>query len=147
MDWFCKTFDKLTKDELYALLHLRAEVFVVEQDCPYQDVDNKDKNAIHVFAEKNAEIVAYARILKPGDYFQETCIGRIVTKQTLRGTGLGRELVKKSIEYIEAHFKTNTIHISAQTHLKRYYESFGFIQDGAEYLEDNIPHIGMTRSK
>jgi len=147
MDWFYKTYNELSKDELYALLRLRAEVFVVEQDCPYQDVDNKDQKAVHVFAIKDGEVMAYARILKAGDYFMETGIGRVVTKQTHRGAGLGIELMKKSIEYVDAHFDTKTIHISAQTHLKKYYQSFGFKQVGVEYLEDNIPHIGMRRKK
>lgn len=147
MDWFYKTYEELTKDELYALLHLRAEVFVVEQDCPYQDVDNKDQKAIHVFVVKDTEVIAYARIFRTGDYFEETAIGRVTTKQSYRGTGLGKELMEKSITYIDTHFDSDTIHISAQTHLKKYYESFGFKQVGEGYLEDDIPHIGMLRYK
>ncbi len=145
MDWFYKTYKELTKDELYALLRLRAEVFVVEQDCPYQDVDNKDQKAIHVFAANDTEIFAYARIFRAGDYFKETAIGRVTTNQFYRGTGLGKELMKKSIHYIDENFKSRNIHISAQTHLKKYYEDFGFKQIGKGYLEDNIPHIGMVR--
>lgn len=146
MKWFSKTYDELTKSELYALLHLRAEVFVVEQDCPYQDVDNKDQKAIHVFATDDKEVIAYARIFKAGDYFKEVAIGRVVTKISFRGTGLGRELMEKSIAYIDTNFDTRAIHISAQKHLKEYYESLGFRQIGEGYLEDGIPHIGMLRT-
>jgi len=145
MNWFSKSYDELTKAELYALLRFRAEVFVVEQDCPYQDVDNKDQQAIHIFAIDDLEVIAYARVFKAGDYFNEAAIGRVVTKQSHRGTGLGRELMKKSIDFIETHFAPKTIRISAQTYLKKYYESFGFQQIGEGYLEDNIPHIGMLR--
>ena len=147
MNWFYKTYDELSKDELYALLRLRAEVFVVEQDCPYQDVDNKDQRAIHIFASNNGEVVAYSRVFKAGDYFKETAIGRVTIKQSFRGTGLGRKLMEQSIDYIDTHFSINTIHISAQTHLKKYYQSFGFKQVGEGYLEDDIPHIGMLRNR
>ncbi len=146
MDWFYKTYDELSKDELYTLLRLRAEVFVVEQDCPYQDVDNKDQKAIHVFATQNTEVIAYSRIFKAGDYFEEVAIGRVVIKDSYRGSGLGKELMEKSIYYIDNNFNSTTIHISAQTHLKKYYESFGFTQTGEAYLEDAIPHIGMLRT-
>lgn len=147
MDWFYKTYNELSKDELYALLRLRAEVFVVEQDCPYQDVDNKDQKAIHVFASKNGKVVAYSRVFRAGDYFEETAIGRVTIKQSFRGTGLGKELMEKCIYYIDMHFDSDTIHISAQTYLKEYYQSFGFKQVGKGYLEDDIPHIGMHRKK
>lgn len=144
MDWFYKTYEKLTKDELYVLLRFRAEVFIMEQG-PYQDLDNKDQKAIHIFAVDGDEIIAYARIFRAGDYFKEASIGRVATKFSIRRTGLGKKLMEKSIAYINIHFNTKTIHISAQKRLKKYYESLGFQQIGAGYLEDGIPHIGMLR--
>ena len=146
MKWITKTYNELSKEELYSLLRLRAEVFVVEQDCPYQDVDNKDQRAIHIFASNNGEVIAYSRVFKAGDYFKETAIGRVTIKQSFRGTGLGIKLMEKSIDYIDTHFSTNAIHISAQTYLKKYYQSLGFKQVGEGYLEDDIPHIGMRRN-
>ncbi len=145
MQWKFKTYKELTKNELYSLLRLRAEVFVVEQDCPYQDVDNKDQKALHVLAIEKGEVVGYTRVFKPGDYFQETSIGRVVSKSTYRGLGLGHELMHKSIAYIEEKNISKPIRISAQSYLKKFYENFGFKQVGIEYMEDYIPHIGMLR--
>ena len=143
MQWYIKTFEALDKKELYGILRLRAAVFVVEQDCPYQDVDNKDFKAVHLFAIDKDAVVAYTRIFYPGDYFQETAIGRVVTDLAYRHTGLGKELMQKSIVYIKNHIRAKTIRISAQLYLKKFYESFGFQQVGDSYLEDGIPHIGM----
>lgn len=145
MNWSIKSFSELTKDELYSLLRLRAEVFVVEQDCPYQDVDNKDQKAYHVFAVENEEVIAYTRIFKAGDYFQEASIGRVVTKPSYRGTGLGQKLMQKTIDFIDKNNISKPIRISAQTYLIPFYESFGFKKIGIEYKEDGIPHIGMLR--
>ncbi len=145
MQWSIKTYKELTKDELYGLLRLRAAVFVVEQDCPYQDVDNKDQKALHVLAVENGEVIAYTRIFNPGDYFQETAIGRVVSNPKYRGLGLGQELMRKSLTFIEEKNIPQPIRISAQTYLKNFYENFGFKQVGIEYMEDDIPHIGMIR--
>ena len=147
MKWFYKSYDELNKKELYDILHLRAEVFVIEQDCPYQDVDNKDQKAIHVYAVEGDEMVAYARIFQPGDYFQEASIGRVVTKSPFRGTGLGQEIMQLSIKYVEENIQPKTLRISAQEYLKNFYSAFGFKQIGDSYLEDGIPHIGMLRCK
>jgi len=143
MEWYFKTYKQLTKEELYSLLRLRAEVFVVEQDCPYQDVDNKDPKAFHIFAIDNTEVVAYTRVFKAGDYFQEASIGRVVTKPSYRGTGLGQKLMQKTIDFIEKSTISKPIRISAQTYLIKFYEGYGFKKTGIEYLEDNIPHISM----
>lgn len=145
MNWITKTYNELSKEELYSLLRLRAEVFVVEQDCPYQDLDNKDKLAYHLLAIDNDEVVVYLRIFKAGDYFQEISIGRVVVKPTYRSTGLGHQAMTKAIEYIAQHNKQKAIRISAQTYLKKFYESHGFKQVGEAYLEDGLPHIGMLR--
>ncbi|SEK79439.1 ElaA protein [Aquimarina amphilecti] len=140
-----KRFDELSTSELYNVLRLRAEVFVVEQDCVYQDVDNKDQKALHVIGYKNNNIVAYTRIFDAGDYFEEASIGRVVVSETERKYGYGHDLIKKSIEAIKELYKKNDIKISAQCYLKKFYEKHNFKQIGEEYLEDGIPHIAMIR--
>ena len=141
-----KRFNELSTHELYAVLQLRAEVFVVEQDCVYQDLDNKDLNAYHVLGVLDTKIVAYARIFKPGDYFLESSIGRIVVKKEFRKFQYGYQLVQNSIQFIENNLQQNTILISAQSYLTKFYNSLGFTQVGEEYLEDGIPHIKMLKS-
>ena len=143
MIWIQKAFDELTVEELYAILQLRAEVFVVEQDCVFQDMDGKDRHSHHIMCWKDAKLVAYARILPPGISYVESSIGRIVTSPTARKKGIGRELMKRSLEALyNLHGKT-VIRIGAQYYLKGFYESFGFRQTGSIYLEDNIEHIEM----
>lgn len=140
-----KTFEELSKKELYELLQLRAEVFVVEQNCVYQDLDGKDQKALHVIGSKKDQIVAYTRIFKPGDYFKEASIGRVVVKNDERKYGYGQDIMKTSINVVEEHFGETLIHLSAQTYLKKFYNSLGFEQVGEGYLEDGIPHIGMLK--
>ena len=140
-----KKFNELSTHELYAVLQLRAEVFVVEQDCVYQDLDNKDLDAYHVLGVLDTKIVAYARIFKPGDYFLESSIGRIVVKKEFRKFQYGYQLVQNSIQFIENNLQQNTILISAQSYLTKFYNSLGFTQVGEEYLEDGIPHIKMLK--
>jgi len=143
---FTKSFSELTTTELYEILRLRSEVFVVEQDCVYQDVDNKDQKALHVIGFKNNKVVAYTRIFKPGDYFKNASIGRVVVAKNERTYGYGHVIIKHSITAIKNYFKENTIKISAQTYLKKFYESHNFKKVGEEYLEDGIPHIGMVKN-
>lgn len=138
-----KSFDQLSTTELYNILQLRSEIFVVEQDCVYQDLDYKDQIAMHLFFIKDEEIVAYTRLFKPGDYFNEASIGRVIVRENYRKDGLGHVLMKESIKTIEEHFKTQKIKIGAQTYLKKFYTSHGFNQIGEGYLEDGIPHIHM----
>ena len=140
-----KKFNELSTHELYAVLQLRAEVFVVEQDCVYQDLDNKDLDAYHVLGVLDTKIVAYARIFKPGDYFLESSIGRIVVKKEFRKFQFGYQLVLNSIQFIENNLQQNKILISAQSYLSKFYNSLGFTQVGEEYLEDGIPHIKMLK--
>ncbi|GLB52932.1 ElaA protein [Neptunitalea chrysea] len=142
-----KVFNELTINELYAILQLRSEVFVVEQDCVYQDIDDKDQKAFHLIGEDEGKVVAYTRIFKPGDYFEYSSIGRVVVKQTKRRFGYGHDIIKASIEFIVAELAATTIKISAQEYLKDFYESHGFLQVGEGYLEDGIPHIGMLYYK
>ena len=142
-----KSFGALTAAELYDILRIRSEVFVVEQDCVYQDIDGKDQKALHVIGTRNDEIVAYTRIFKPGDYFEEASIGRVVVNPTERKYGYGKEIMRASIIAIEMHFKVDVIKLSAQLYLERFYHTLGFDQVGDGYLEDGIPHIGMVRKK
>ena len=140
-----KSFEQLLSSELYEILRLRAAVFVVEQDCVYQDIDNKDQKALHIIGSKNNKIVAYARILDQGVYFEEAAIGRVIIAQTERQFGYGHELVDTSIAGIYKNFGTKTIKISAQKHLEKFYQQHGFITIGQEYIEDGIPHIAMVK--
>ncbi len=146
MDFQVKTFDQLTISQLYDLLQLRSEVFVVEQDCVYQDIDGKDQKALHVLGYKDDELVAYTRVFGPGYYFENASIGRVVVKESDRKFGYGYELMKASIDAVDHHFKVTAITISAQTYLKKFYNNLGFQQVGEGYLEDGIPHIRMDKN-
>ena len=143
MEFLVKSFTELTTSELYQILQLRSEVFVVEQDCVYQDIDYKDQKALHVLGFKNDKLIAYTRIFKPGDYFKNASIGRVVVAQKERAYGYGHELIKASIQAVQKNYTTLEITISAQTYLKKFYQIHGFVKVGEEYLEDGIPHIEM----
>jgi ElaA protein len=145
MIWILKSFDELTPKEVYAILQLRNEVFIVEQNCAYQDCDNKDLYAIHLMGMEQDKLLAYSRLLAPGISYRESSIGRVVSSPSARKTGIGKKLMDESIKQIFLLFQTDTIRIGAQLYLKKFYESFGFIQEGDMYLEDNIPHIIMLR--
>ncbi|WP_298489316.1 GNAT family N-acetyltransferase [uncultured Maribacter sp.] len=141
-----KTFKDLNTEELYKILQLRSEVFVVEQDCVYQDVDSKDQKALHVIGFKKDEVVAYTRIFRSGDYFKDASIGRVVVKESERKYGYGKVIMEASIKAVEENLKETKIHISAQEYLIKFYSSLGFKQVGEGYLEDGIPHVGMIRT-
>lgn len=145
LEWKIKRFETLSTQELYNLLQLRAEVFIVEQNCVYQDIDGKDQKALHLIGEDNGQIVAYARLFKPHDYFEQASIGRVVVKETSRANKLGHILMREAIQVIKSHFDQRKITISAQLYLKKFYESHGFIQTSEMYLEDDIPHIEMRK--
>ena len=138
--WYTHNWESLNKKALYEVLELRSAVFVVEQDCVYQDIDSKDQKATHILGYEKLILVAYSRILVNTNY---ATIGRVVIHPSFRGLGHGRLLIKKSLSQLPT--KTTT-HISAQEHLKTFYESLGFSQTGKGYLEDGIPHIPMTNS-
>jgi ElaA protein len=146
IDIYTKTFQELTINELYDLLQLRSEVFVVEQNCVYQDIDGKDTKALHVIGKKNNKIVAYTRIFKPGDYFENASIGRVVVSNVERQHKYGYDLMEVSIKTIKGYFNTATIELSAQVYLKKFYNNLGFKEVGEEYLEDGIPHINMIKN-
>lgn len=140
-----KSFPELNINELYAILQLRAEVFVVEQDCVYQDIDDKDKNAHHILGYVNNQLVAYARIFNKELYFTEASIGRVVVAKNQRNKQYGFVLMQEAILAVANLYQTQTIKISAQLYLKNFYESLGFKPVGAGYLEDGIPHIAMLK--
>lgn len=141
MELVVKKFKELTIDELYEILRVRVNVFVVEQKCPYEEIDNKDKSAYHVFLKENGEIVAYLRVIKQGVSFEEASIGRVLT--TKRKKGYANIILKEGIKIAKEKFKADKIKIEAQIYAKKLYEKFGFKQISDEFLEDGIPHIKM----
>ncbi|MBR9915151.1 MAG: GNAT family N-acetyltransferase [Algicola sp.] len=145
LDIKIKSFGELTTHELYHLLQLRSEVFVVEQDCVYQDMDGKDQNALHILGYKEANLVAYTRVFSPGDYFENASIGRVVVRENERHHQYGNAIMKASIKAIRDAYGDGHIKISAQTYLKTFYNNLNFFEVGEPYLEDGIPHIGMIR--
>ncbi|MCB9256695.1 MAG: GNAT family N-acetyltransferase [Chitinophagales bacterium] len=140
-----KNFDELSVEELYDIMHLRQEVFVVEQDCPYLDADYKDQKSIHVSWYKDGVLAAYTRIVRPGVSYKEASFGRVVSKPQWRRKGLGRPLINKCIEVLESQLNTRVCRISAQSYLLPFYEEFGFEICSEEYLEDGLPHKEMLR--
>lgn len=140
-----KRFNELSLVELYKTLQLRSEVFVVEQDCVYQDLDGKDEKALHLIGTFEGRVVAYSRLFGPGDYFENASIGRVVISPRYRDRKWGHIMLMEAIKGIAAMFGESLITISAQLYLKKFYESHGFVQEGEEYLEDGIPHIRMNR--
>lgn len=143
--WETKYFNELTVEELYGLLRLREQVFIIEQNCIYPDLDNKDQKAIHILGKLDGKIIAYSRIFKSGDYFETASIGRVVTDNSYRNLKIGHTLMQKSIQEIKNYFNQEFITISAQCYLLEFYKSLGFEPIGEEYLEDNIPHIRMFK--
>lgn len=140
------TFEVLEIEQLYEVLQLRSQVFVVEQNCIYQDIDGKDQQAIHVLGYEGSELVAYTRLFAPGIYFREAAIGRVLVKEEHRKKSYGHEILKASLKAIEENFGTHEVKLSAQTYLTKFYESHGFEQTGEGYLEDGIPHIAMIKN-
>jgi len=144
--WICKPFTRLSADELYAILQLRNAVFVVEQNCVFQDADNKDQHSFHLMGWQDAALVAYTRLVPPGIAYDEASIGRVVTAITARGSGTGRMLMQRSIDECRKLFGEGVIRIGAQLYLKEFYTSLGFIPTGGIYPEDGIDHIQMLLS-
>ncbi len=145
INFIAKKYVELSKEELHKIFYIRSEVFIVEQNCAYQDIDNKDQNAIHIMGIKNNEIIAYARIFQAKDYYKRASFGRVLIKKSERTFGYGHELVDFTIKTIIEEFGANTIQISAQLYLKKFYESHGFCAKGEVYLEDGIEHINMYK--
>lgn len=147
MHWEIKAFDQLSLQELYTILTLRTNVFVVEQACPYPEVDGKDPNCLHLLGTINGELVAYLRILPAGLRYDEVSIGRVVVKPSHRGKGLGRLMMEQAIHCITNEWKESQIKIGAQAYLEKFYQSLGFEPVSEVYLEDDIPHLDMLYSK
>ena len=143
MKWYCKDYNELSVDELYSILRVRQEVFIIEQNCNYLDADNYDKTSKHLMCVKNQELIAYMRIIPIQGMFETIYFGRILVKKEFRKMGLGALLINKGIELFS---KSEVISMSAQLYLKDMYMRFGFTPIGEEYLEDNIPHIKMIRN-
>jgi len=149
MHWVLKPWSELTTDELYELLALRAEVFVVEQTCPFQDLDGLDRrNGVwHLLGYQGDQLAAYARIMAPGIGDESgAAIGRVVTSPKARGGGLGHLLIGEAVKTCETRWPTRSIWLGAQAHLQGFYGQHGFVAEGAGYLEDDIPHMGMRRA-
>lgn len=146
MVWKIKKFEDLSAQEIYEILRVRTEVFIIEQDCHYQDEDNYDQKAVHLWAEENGEILAYCRLFNKGIKYPETSIGRVLTTKKARGKNLGKQLISYAIGTIENRFGTSEIRISAQDYLLKFYGDFGFKDTGKKYLEDDIPHTEMIRN-
>lgn len=148
IEWVCKHHTDLGKEQLYAILQLRTEVFVVEQKCPYQEVDGRDLegDTCHLMAWDNDRLLAYVRLLDPISQGGDVVIGRVVIAEQARGQGLGHALMEQALKQVQRHWPETPIYLSAQAHLKDYYGRYGFIVAGEEYLEDGIPHIGMRRA-
>ena len=146
IQWQCKAFNDLSPHELYKILQLRNAVFVVEQNCVFQDADNKDEGCLHLMGFINDELVAYTRLSPPNYIYKEVSIGRVVTSPAHRSKGLGKELMQRSIDECKKHFGNGAIKIGAQYHLVKFYESLGFKMIGEKYLEDGIEPVHMIKS-
>ena len=145
IDWRFAAFDALTLTELYAVLQLRSEVFVVEQACVFQDMDGADPAAMHLLGTAGGRLVAYARCFAAGLKFKEASIGRLITRSELRGSGAGHVLVRRAIASVTQQWGPQAIRIGAQARLENFYRQHGFKTTGAPYIEDGIPHIEMLR--
>ena len=141
-----KCFNELSTLELYSILELRMAVFVVEQNCSYLDLDGLDEISMHVWIESDRKILSYLRILPPGAIFNEASIGRIVTQASARKKGLGEELIRFSIHYIQEEYQ-EAIRINAQCYLEGYYSKFGFVRTSDDFMWEDAPHVEMFRKK
>lgn len=143
MKWYKKAFKELNNDELYSLLKARVDVFIVEQNCPYEEIDNYDQQAIHYFLKINNDLAAYARILPKNTKYEQVSIGRVLVMKEHRKQGYAEKVMKQAMSYIVDEWKETSIKIQAQYYLKKFYSSLGFKQISDVYLEDEIPHIDM----
>lgn len=144
IDWKIKPYSELTLNEFHDLIELRINIFVVEQDCPYSELDGRDKKAYHLIGRNGqGKVVATARILPAGIAYDDVAIGRVVVDESARGNGTGHRLLEECLDFIAAEFNNPPITLSAQKHLENYYQSHKFLSTGKEYLEDGIPHVEM----
>jgi len=143
MTWQLKTYAELTKDQLYSIIKERINIFIVEQNCPYPELDDLDQGSYHLFFEEDGEIRAYCRILPKGLKYEEVSIGRVIVKEAYRRNGIASILVRSAIDFVETELNETEIKIQAQDHLRSFYGSFGFKSISETYLEDGIPHVDM----
>ena len=143
LNWVQKTYKDLTKDELYNILKLRVEVFVVEQECPYPEVDGRDKECTHIWLEENGKLFAYCRIVPPETEEDYYAIGRVIVIKEKRGQGYAKELMERAITFLRDEWKAEQVWLHGQEYLRGFYGSFGFREVTDVYLEDNIPHVDM----
>ena len=144
LDWKLAALDTLAVEELYAVFQLRTEVFVVEQNCVFQDMDGADEQALHLLGTQDGHLLAYARLFPAGIKFTEASIGRVVTRSSARGTGLGHALIQRAIASVHTLWGVQAIRIGAQARLKAYYSQHGFVDVGMPYVEDGIDHLEMV---
>ncbi len=146
LEWSCRPYAELDRDELYAMLRLRARVFIVEQQCAYLDLDDWDQRAWHIFGkDASGRVFAYLRLTAPGTRFAEPSIGRVVTDPSVRGLGLGRTLMHKGLDTATRLYRSKPLRVAAQMRLESFYREFGFRRVGNPYDEDGIAHVGMIR--
>ncbi|GEL78611.1 GNAT family N-acetyltransferase [Tenuibacillus multivorans] len=146
MNWENKSFYELSNDELYDILKLRVDVFVVEQNCPYPEIDDFDREARHFFYQKDGQILAYCRMIPPGVKFKEASIGRVITHPSERRTGIGSLMLQEAMDFIDENWENCDVKIEAQAHLQAFYSQCGFETISDEFLEDGIPHVEMLYS-
>lgn len=145
--WYFKHFDELTNQELYDLLKIRQDIFVLEQQCIYPELDNEDQKAVHIFLKVDGEIAANVRVFKSGEHYDEASIGRVAVVEKFRRHGYGREIMEVAISYLEENDTEKKIKIQAQQYLHAFYGSLGFKQISKAYLDDGIMHIDMLRER
>lgn len=147
LSWQCATFSELSASQLYAILAARSQVFVLEQNCVYQDIDGLDVDCLHLIAwTDDQQVAAYLRIVPPGLKYPEVSIGRVITSQAARGSGIGKQLLTKGMEQIQANYPGQAVRIQAQAYLEKFYQAFGFVTVSDVLLEDDIPHFMMLKS-
>ena len=143
MTWKIQRYEELTKEDLYKIIQLRVNVFIVEQQTCYEDLDNHDQNSIHISYVRDGKIFAYTRLLPPGEKFEMASLGRVITSQEARGTGLGKEMIQLALDTIEKTWPGSEVFIQAQNYLKNFYSSFGFEAVSEPYIYDSLPHLDM----
>jgi len=143
MQYITKKFDELTSKELHDILKLRQDIFIIEQNCIYPDIDNNDEGAYHLLAMEDGKVIGCARILNKGVTFDEAAIGRVVVPESHRGRGIAKEMMLRAMAFVRDEMKETRIKLSAQTYIVPLYEAVGFHIVSEEYLEDDIPHVDM----
>ncbi|KKB74672.1 MULTISPECIES: GNAT family N-acetyltransferase [Bacillus] len=146
MDWKLKSFEELSKEELYQIVKLRIDVFIVEQDCPYHELDDMDQKAHHLYLAEGSAILAYCRLFRSGEVYDEASIGRVIVRSRDRGKGHAKALLDKALSFLENEWKEKAVKIKGQDYLRSFYGSFGFKEVSEVYLEDGIPHVDMVKS-